>query len=59
MTVEEADWIDLKEVAGIEEGAAGIRVTWRNGDREFVDGGAAERLLRRWEQSSRLETSNE
>ena len=48
MTVEEADWIDLKEVAGIEEGAAGIRVTWRNGDREFVDGGAAERLLWRW-----------
>ena len=48
MTVEEADWIDLKEVAGIEEGATGIRVTWRNGDREFVDGGAAERLLWRW-----------
>ena len=48
MEVSDADRIDLEEIAEIEQGGAGIRITWRNGDREFWDGGAAERLLRRW-----------
>ena len=48
MEANEADKIDLKEVAEIEEGGAGIRITWGNGDREFLDGGAAHRLLERW-----------
>ena len=48
MEIREADRIDLAEIAELEEGAVGIRVTWRNGERQFLDGGAAERLLWRW-----------
>ena len=48
MNLEEADKVDLALIADIELGAAGIRVTWADGSREFVDGGAAERLLWRW-----------
>ena len=54
MEIREADRIDLGDIAGVEEGAAGIRITWRNGDREFFDGAVAERLLWRWRQ--RVET---
>ena len=48
MKIEEADRIDLEDVAEIEIGATGIRVTWKNNEREFFDGAVAERLLRRW-----------
>ena len=50
ITVEEADRVDLGDIAEIEIGGAGIRITWRNGDREFWDGGQAIRLLERWKQ---------
>lgn len=46
---DEADRIDLDEIASIEEGSAGIRLTWRNGQREFFDGGFAARILKRWQ----------
>ena len=56
MEIREADRIDLGEVAEIEEGAAGIRVTWRNGERQFLDGGgAAQRLLERWQRAKGAE----
>ena len=32
MEVSDADRIDLEEIAEIEQGGAGIRITWRNGD---------------------------
>jgi hypothetical protein len=48
MTADDVARIDLADIAEIEEGGAGIRITFKNGDREFVDGGAAERLLERW-----------
>ena len=50
MKIEEADRIDLEDVAEIEIGASGIRVTWKNGERKFIDGAVAERLLWRWRQ---------
>ena len=49
MEVNDADRIDLDDILDIETGASGIRVTWKNLDREYVDGGAAQRLLERWE----------
>jgi hypothetical protein len=48
MTEDDAARIDLDDVAEVEIGGSGIRITFKNGDREFVDGGAAERLLERW-----------
>jgi hypothetical protein len=48
MEVNDADRIDLDDILDIETGASGIRVTWKNLDREYVDGGAAQRLLERW-----------
>ena len=51
MEIREADRIDLEDIASVEEGASGIRVTWRNGDREFFDGAVAERLLERWQRA--------
>ena len=57
MEIREADRIDLGEVAEIEEGAAGIRITWRNGERQFLDGGVAERLLERWRRAKQGRTA--
>jgi hypothetical protein len=30
-------------------------VTWRNGERQFLDGGAAQRLLERWQRAKGAE----
>ena len=48
MTRDEADRVDLEDIAEVETGASGIRIVWKNGERLFVDGGAAARLLERW-----------
>ena len=48
MTTDEANKVDLTKVAEIEVGGAVIRVTWVDSSREFIDGGAAVRLLERW-----------
>jgi hypothetical protein len=40
----------LDRVAEIEEGATGIRITWKGGDREFVDGGVGLELLKKWKE---------
>jgi hypothetical protein len=58
MEINEADKIDLSDVAEIEEGAAGVRVTWKNGDREFIDGASAYRLLERWRAKEGAEGRN-
>ena len=51
MEIREADRIDLEEIAELEEGSVGIRITWRSGDREFFDGSVAEKLLERWQRA--------
>ena len=51
MEIREADRVDLAEIAELEEGGIGIRITWRNGEREFFDGAVAERLLERWQRA--------
>jgi hypothetical protein len=55
MEVSEADKIDLAEVADLEEGASGIRLTWLNSERMFVEGPAAARLLERWKAMKEIE----
>jgi hypothetical protein len=59
MEVSDADKIDLGDVAEIEEGAAGVRVTWKNGDREFIDGASAYRLLERWRAKGKVEVGDD
>ena len=54
----EVDEINLEEVEGIEIGAVGIRVTWKDGSRKFIEEGeVAQRLVERWgERKKRVET---
>lgn len=40
--------IDLGLVERVEKGEAGVRVWYRNGDREFVDGERGFEIYQRW-----------
>jgi hypothetical protein len=44
----EAETIKLEEVSDVELGAEGVRVTWRNGERKFIEGQIGFDLYRSW-----------
>jgi hypothetical protein len=46
--------IDLREVTLIEKGGVGVRVTFGNGDRKFIDGDDAVEVWNAWALERRL-----
>ena len=40
--------VKLEEVKEIEKGAEGVRVTWRDGERKFIEGEIGFELYRKW-----------
>jgi len=46
--------IDLREVELVEEGAEGVRISYRNGEREFRGGDEGREILEGWRLQHKL-----
>jgi len=46
--------IDLSQIVLVEEGAEGIRISFRDGERKFVGGDEAQEILDAWHLERRL-----